>query len=146
MPSFGERCGQAVELLSGAGGIARSFRAHGADDVLHFDCFVRQGTACAFPRRVPDVPTLGDEAVEASRKAKFALDRVMGEIVQREERSAMIVLPLPGRRAISPNTAEQGAAIVSFGELDFQNRSKMVRGRQAVIPSRADGEGPRSWK
>ena len=62
----------------------------------------------------------GDQTVKSMPETKLRLDRVMGEIMKGKERRALVVLSLPGDRAIRANAFQDRAAIGSFGELDFQ--------------------------
>jgi hypothetical protein len=75
---------------------------------------------CALPGRVCDLPTVGDKTVEAATEAELGFDRVMGEIVQREERSAIVILSLPGRGAVRASASKKSPAIFSFGKLESQ--------------------------
>jgi hypothetical protein len=44
----------------------------------------------------------------------------MSEIVQREERRAIVVLSLPGRGAVGANASKKSPAVFSLGKLENQ--------------------------
>jgi hypothetical protein len=50
----------------------------------------------------------------------------MGEIVQREKRGVIVVLPLPGGRPIGSDAAEESTTITPLGELENEHQGAAV--------------------
>jgi len=116
---------------AGLQGVLRQ-RAH---DPLHGDGLPRQRPPRALARGVHDVPSLGDQPVEPAPEAQLGLDRIVGEIVQGEERRVPALLALPGDRAVGPLAPQHDRSVAPLGEENPQgSRARRASARHAAAP------------
>src|SRR5205807_4352600 len=97
------------------------------NEMLDFQCLIRQPSARAFAGSLIDVPSLRDQSEETLPVSKLHLDRVMGEIVQRKKRRLFIIDALPRHGSIVANAFQDGGAVSSFCELNGQGREDASR-------------------
>src|SRR5688500_15931129 len=92
------------------------------DHVLYRDRFRGERPARPLAFGVGDVPPTGDKPIEAALRAEHRLDRIMREVMQREEPPVATLLPLRGRAPVGARAVQDDLVIAALGEVDPEGR------------------------
>ena len=86
-----------------------------------------QWAARALAGRFVNVPAGSYQSEKSLAETELGLDGVMGKVVEWKKAGVLVLVALPGGRAVVADTAQDGVAIFSFGEFDDHSQNLVHR-------------------
>src|SRR5258708_11353680 len=112
-----------VELLRSPPGELSALGVEAADEQLDFARLLRKLSARPWRGEVTDLPTVRHQPVECAPASERGLDRIVRQVVRREDCAELTLLPLPRDGAVATRARDRRRAVRMSLETNVKSSS-----------------------